>query len=148
MNVLKSFAQEDQIDYFLTYADNHAVEYFKKQGFTKNLRIPDDQYKGYIKDYYGGTLMDCYINKKIDFRNISKIIKDHKELLVQVVSKVAHKKVYPGLDFSKVAPGEMIDFENIPGLSEAGWSKEDYLKNVPAEMTFDEQCKFILNKLK
>ena len=30
MNVLKSFAQKDGIDYFLTFADNHAVEYFKK----------------------------------------------------------------------------------------------------------------------
>ncbi len=42
MNVLKAFCQNDDIDYFLTYADNHAVEYFKKQGFTKNLRIPEE----------------------------------------------------------------------------------------------------------
>jgi len=30
MNVLKAFCKKDSIDYFLTYADNHAVEYFKK----------------------------------------------------------------------------------------------------------------------
>jgi len=102
MNVLKAFCKDDNIDYFLTYADNHAVEYFKKQGFTKNLRIPEDQYKGYIKDYYGGTLMDCYINKKIDYWNISKIIKQHKEFLVSVISKHAHKKIYQGIDFIKL----------------------------------------------
>lgn len=102
MNVLKAFCKDDNIDYFLTYADNHAVEYFKKQGFTKNLWIPEDQYKGYIKDYYGGTLMDCYINKKIDYMNISKIIKQHKEFLVSIISKNAHKKIYPGIDFNNV----------------------------------------------
>jgi len=49
--------------------------------------------------------MDCYINKKIDYQNISKIIKQHKEFLVKIVSKIAHKKIYQGIDFSKVEGG-------------------------------------------
>lgn len=58
MNVLKSHAQKQNVDYFVTYADNHAIEYFKKQGFSQKLRIPEEQYKGYIKHYDGGTIMD------------------------------------------------------------------------------------------
>jgi len=36
MNRLKDYAKEHQLYYFLTYADNNAIEYFKKQGFTKS----------------------------------------------------------------------------------------------------------------
>jgi histone acetyltransferase len=55
----------------LTYADNNAIEYFRKQGFSKTPRMPPSRWKGYIKDYDGGTLMGCYLNKMIDFLNIS-----------------------------------------------------------------------------
>jgi histone acetyltransferase len=33
MNHLKDYAQKDGIQYFMTYADNNAIEYFRKQGF-------------------------------------------------------------------------------------------------------------------
>src|SRR5690606_27665343 len=41
---------------FLTYADNYAIGYFKKQGFTKEITLEEYRYRGYIKDYDGGTL--------------------------------------------------------------------------------------------
>ena len=91
MNVLKSYAQSKNIDYLVTYADNHAIEYFKKQGFSTKLRIPEEQYKGYIKHYDGGTIMDCYVNKKIDFKNISVILKKQKEFIMNIIANVAHK---------------------------------------------------------
>lgn len=71
MNKLKDHAQKNDIEYFLTYADNNAIEYFRKQGFSKTPRMPPSRWKGYIKDYDGGTLMECYLNKMIDFLNIS-----------------------------------------------------------------------------
>lgn len=37
MNRLKAHAQTVGIQYFVTYADNNAIEYFRKQGFTKHL---------------------------------------------------------------------------------------------------------------
>ena len=37
MNRLKAHAQTLGIQYFVTYADNNAIEYFRKQGFTKHL---------------------------------------------------------------------------------------------------------------
>lgn len=33
MNKLKDHAIERNINYFLAYADNNAIEYFRKQGF-------------------------------------------------------------------------------------------------------------------
>jgi len=45
------------IKYFLTYADNYAIGYFKKQGFTKDITLDRKAWTGYIKDYEGGTMM-------------------------------------------------------------------------------------------
>ena len=135
MNVLKNYAQSKEIDYFVTYADNHAIDYFKKQGFSTKLRIPEEQYKGYIKHYDGGTIMDCYINKYIDFKNISQIMKKQKEFIMNVISNIAHKKIYKALDFSEDTDH---GFDDIPGLKEAGWNEEDYKNSIEDERTFDE----------
>jgi histone acetyltransferase len=135
MNVLKNYAQSKEIDYFVTYADNHAIEYFKKQGFSTKLRIPEETYKGYIKHYDGGTKMDCYINKYIDFKNISKIMKKQKEFLMNIIANIAHKKIYKGLDFSQKTT---YDFHDIPGLVEAGWNEEDYKNSIEDDKSFEE----------
>lgn len=45
--------------HFLTYADNYATGYFQKQGFTKEISLDKSTWMGYIKDYEGGTLMQC-----------------------------------------------------------------------------------------
>lgn len=67
--------QKIQVEYLLTYADNFAIGYFKKQGFTKEPKMPTERWKGYIKDYDGGTLMECYVHPFIDYSNISSLIK-------------------------------------------------------------------------
>lgn len=35
--------RRDGLEYFLTYADNAAVGYFEKQGFSTKLSLPRDQ---------------------------------------------------------------------------------------------------------
>ena len=37
------------IEYFVTYADNYAIGYFKKQGFSKSISMPKERWFGYIK---------------------------------------------------------------------------------------------------
>lgn len=54
MNQLKEHVKKEGIHYFLTYADNYAIGYFKKQGFTKIISQPRDRWVGFIKDYDGG----------------------------------------------------------------------------------------------
>lgn len=44
MNHLKECVKRDGIVYFLTYADNYAIGYFRKQGFSKNLTMPKSQW--------------------------------------------------------------------------------------------------------
>ena len=33
-----------EIEYFLTFADNFAIGYFQKQGFTKSIGMPKERY--------------------------------------------------------------------------------------------------------
>ena len=75
MNKLKDHCKNDY-DYFLTYADNNAIGYFKKQGFNKALKMPKEQWKDYIKEYDGGTLMEASLNSKINYSDLSNIIQD------------------------------------------------------------------------
>ena len=35
-----------------------------------------DRWKGFIKDYDGGTLMECYVHPNIDYGNISDLIRE------------------------------------------------------------------------
>jgi histone acetyltransferase len=65
MNHLKKYVQMENLEYFLTYADNYAIGYFQKQGFSKTIAMPKERWFGYIKDYDGGTLMECYIHPGI-----------------------------------------------------------------------------------
>jgi hypothetical protein len=41
------------VRHFLTYADNMAIGYFKKQGFTAEIGLDKSIWVGYIKDYEG-----------------------------------------------------------------------------------------------
>ena len=42
--------------------------------------MPVDSWKGYIKDYDGGTMMECKIHPTIDYSNVSNIIKKQKSV--------------------------------------------------------------------
>ena len=53
MNKLKDHCKKDGYKYFLTYADNNAIGYFKKQGFHKNLKMPIEQWKDWYLDGSG-----------------------------------------------------------------------------------------------
>lgn len=58
MNHLKDHVKDStSCMHFLTYADNYAIGYFKKQGFTKEISLDRAVWAGYIKDYEGGTIM-------------------------------------------------------------------------------------------
>lgn len=67
LNRLKVHAQSIGMQYFATYADNNAIEFFRKQGFTKHIQMSYERWRGYIKEYSGSTMMQCKIHKNIDY---------------------------------------------------------------------------------
>lgn len=135
MNHLKDYVRATSpIKYFLTYADNYAIGYFKKQGFTKEITLDKSVWMGYIKDYEGGTLMQCSmlpsILRYLDLGKILLLQKAAIERKIRLRSK--SNVVRPGLQIFKTNKNVTLDYKDIPGLAEAGWLEDmDKLAQKP-----------------
>ena len=132
MNWTKLYARDkDACEYFLTYADNNAVGYFSKQGFTKGITMPRERWHGYIKDYDGGTLMECFIHPSLPFTELPAAIAAQRSALDSAVRQytTAHV-VHTGLSRWKEGNGA-LPIGDIPGVKEAGWSEETAAAAVP-----------------
>ncbi|XP_015891394.1 histone acetyltransferase GCN5 isoform X2 [Ziziphus jujuba] len=131
MNHLKQHARDvDGLTHFLTYADNNAVGYFIKQGFTKEIHLEKDRWQGYIKDYDGGILMECKIDPKLPYVDLSTMIRRQRRAIDEKIRELSNCHiVYPGIDFQKKEAGipkKLIKVEDIPGLREAGWTADQW----------------------
>ncbi|KAL0370478.1 UNVERIFIED_CONTAM: Histone acetyltransferase GCN5 [Sesamum angustifolium] len=131
MNHLKQHARDvDGLTHFLTYADNNAVGYFVKQGFTKEIYLEKERWHGYIKDYDGGILMECKIDPKLPYTDLSTMIRRQRQAIDEKIRELSNCHiVYPGIDFQKKEAGipkKSIKVEDIPGLREAGWTPDQY----------------------
>lgn len=127
MNHLKDYVRNTSpIKYFLTYADNYAIGYFKKQGFTKEVTLDKKVWMGYIKDYEGGTLMQCSMLPRIRYLDAAKILLLQEAALRRKIRTISQSHVIrKGLDvFKDLDNIKPIDPMSIPGLKEAGWTPE------------------------
>lgn len=141
MNHLKDYCQTVGVFRFLTYADNYAIGYFKKQGFTKEISLEEKKFKGYIKDYDGGTLMECVIRPDIDYLDIPRMLKRQSQAINQRFTNITHcNTVYPGLTIFK-AGGKITRATDIPGINET-----TYIHETKSGLT--ETMREILNKVK
>ncbi|RKP34928.1 hypothetical protein BJ085DRAFT_22556 [Dimargaris cristalligena] len=106
MNHLKDYMLEcTDARYFLTYADNYAIGYFKKQGFTKEITLDKSVWMGYIKDYEGGTLMQCTMIPRIRYLQLVHTLEVQKRAIQQKIKQMSSSHiVYPGLTCFKNPP--------------------------------------------
>uniref|UniRef100_A0A7N8YAA7 Histone acetyltransferase n=1 Tax=Mastacembelus armatus TaxID=205130 RepID=A0A7N8YAA7_9TELE len=142
MNHLKEYHIKHNILSFLTYADEYAIGYFKKQGFSKDIKVPKSRYLGYIKDYEGATLMECELNPRIPYTELSHIIKRQKEIIKKLIERKQSqiRKVYPGLTCFKEGVRQ-IPVESIPGIRETGWKPNFIYCTHPDAWPFMEPVK-------
>lgn len=66
----------------LTYADNTAIGFFRKQGFEAVLETPECSWNGYIKTYLEGTLMECKVFDRLKYTKFKPILQVNKSLIV------------------------------------------------------------------
>lgn len=122
MNWLKEKVKErtgGRVQHYLTYADNYAIGYFKKQGFYKTISLDRSVWAGYIKDYDGGTLMQCTVVPGVDYLGVYQMLHQQKVALVRRIEEISPSaKVYSGLTEFPMDP---LD---IPGVRESGWTPE------------------------
>eukprot|EP00095_Tigriopus_kingsejongensis_P007446 maker-scaffold403_size186359-snap-gene-0.54 protein:Tk07446 transcript:maker-scaffold403_size186359-snap-gene-0.54-mRNA-1 annotation:"histone acetyltransferase kat2a" len=126
MNHLKDYHIRNGVFHFLTFADEFAIGYFKKQGFSKEIKLSKSVYQGYIKDYEGATLMGCELNPKIVYTEFTAVVRKQKEILKKLIERKQNqiRKVHPGLTCFKDGIKE-IPIESIPGVLEAGYIPPD-----------------------
>lgn len=148
MNHLKDHVKSSSdVMHFLTYADNYAIGYFKKQGFTKEISLDRSVWVGYIKDYEGGTLMQCSMLPRIEYLKVQELLIAQKQLIKKKIRSISKSHVvHSGLDvFRDPKPKQeennesndptanfKIDPSKVPGLRESAWTVEmDELSRRP-----------------
>lgn len=122
MNHLKDYSNQQGIKHFLTFADEFAIGYFKKQGFSKEIKIARNIYSGFIKEYEGATLMHCELHPCIVYTQFSSVIRKQKEIVKELILQRQQEmsKVHPGLNCFKEGL-RTIPIESIPGLRDIGF---------------------------
>ncbi|XP_055694539.1 histone acetyltransferase KAT2A [Lutzomyia longipalpis] len=122
MNHLKDYSIQQGTKHFLTYADEFAIGYFKKQGFSKDIKVARPIYAGYIKEYEGATLMHCELHPSIVYTQFSSVIRRQKDIVKELIAQRQQEvqKIHPGLTCFKEGV-RSIPVESIPGLREVGW---------------------------
>jgi histone acetyltransferase len=107
--------------HFLTYADNYAVGYFEKQGFSKDITLDRSIWAAYIKDYEGGTIMQCTMLRKVDYLDKANIISQQQEAVMTKIRQMSKSHIiYSGLPQFQpgASEGITVDAKDVPGLRE------------------------------
>ncbi|KAJ9248232.1 hypothetical protein DTO207G8_7534 [Paecilomyces variotii] len=131
--------------HFLTYADNYATGYFQKQGFTKEITLDKSIWMGYIKDYEGGTLMQCTMLPRLRYLEVGRMLLKQKAAVqakMRLLSKSHIIHPPPPQYANGVTP---INPLSIPAIRETGWSPEmDALSREPRHgLHFNELRRFL-----
>lgn len=140
MNHLKDYSTQRGIKHFLTYADEFAIGYFKKQGFSKDIKVSRHVYAGlftlvvennrffkeifvplgYIKEYEGATLMHCELHPSLIYTQFSSVIRKQKEIVKELIAQRQQEvqKVHPGLTCFKEGVSKQILRNSLTIFSE------------------------------
>ncbi|KAF2233833.1 hypothetical protein EV356DRAFT_188683 [Viridothelium virens] len=154
MSHLKDYVKAtSDVMHFLTYADNYAIGYFKKQGFTKEITLEKRKWMGYIKDYEGGTIMQCSMLPRIRYLESGRMLLKQKEAVhakIRAVSKSynIHQPPSQWANLSKDKPIIAIDPLSIPAIKASGWSPDmDELARQPRHGPNYNQLLHLLNDM-
>ncbi|KAJ6137978.1 Acyl-CoA N-acyltransferase [Penicillium samsonianum] len=114
--------------HFLTYADNHAIGYFQKQGFTKEITLDNSIWMGCIKDYDGGTLMQCSMLARIRYLETGRMLLKQKESVLAKIRTLSKSHIIhlPPQQWADANDGVVIPIDplSIPAIRATGWSPD------------------------
>jgi len=149
MSHLKDYVKAtSDVMHLLTYADNSAIGYFKKQGFTKEITLPRSVWMGHIKDYEGGTIMQCSMLPRVRYLEMGRMLLKQKDCVVAKLRAISKSHVIhqpPKQWMSSVTP---IDPLSIEAIRASGWSPDmDELARQPRHGPNYKQLLHLLNDL-
>ncbi|KAK8106725.1 hypothetical protein PG999_010084 [Apiospora kogelbergensis] len=149
MSHLKDYVKAtSDVMHLLTYADNSAIGYFKKQGFTKEITLPRSVWMGRIKDYEGGTIMQCSMLPRVRYLEMGRMLLKQKGCVVAKIRAISKSHVIhqpPKQWTSGITP---IDPLSIAAIRASGWSPDmDELARQPRHGPNYKQLLHLLNDL-
>ena len=104
-------------NHILTCADNYAVGYFRKQGFSKGITMNNSLWFGYIKDYAESVLMECALLPKMDYLRVKEATEKQLQVVVEKITQNSKSHiVHAGLTWWKDGNTGPIDPRLVPGL--------------------------------
>ncbi|EKV04080.1 Histone acetyltransferase GCN5 [Penicillium digitatum] len=135
--------------HFLTYADNYATGYFQKQGFTKDITLEKSIWMGYIKDYEGGTLMQCSMVPRIRYLEVGRMLLKQKEsVLAKIRTFSKNHVIHPPPQQWASGVITPIDPLSIPAIRATGWSPDmDELSREPRRGPHYNELRRFLNHI-
>lgn len=83
MNYLKEHVKQRGYTNIVTYADNAALEYFQKQGFSKNITMPESVWHGRVKHYDQAIFVQCPLYKNVDYTKLMQYLRKQRELTLK-----------------------------------------------------------------
>lgn len=131
MSQLKIQANKENIFHFLTYADDDAITYFKKQGFTTEIDLDRKYWGGYIKDYVGATPMHCHVRPSEKYYEeyiaMPSIIKEQRKQVTTKVRELSKSHItYKGFEEFKSREMQRIAVDRLQILLDRGWNPTRY----------------------
>jgi len=93
MKELKEIAIRLKIKAIITCADNNAINFFKKQGFSKSIAFPYSLWVGYIKEYEEITIMEFILPMNLKYLKISVLVIHFYQTLFKKLKKCRFLKL-------------------------------------------------------
>lgn len=149
MSHLKDYVKAtSDVMHFLTYADNYAIGYFKKQGFTKDITLAKNVWMGYIKDYEGGTIMQCSMLPRIRYLETGRMLLKQKECVLAKIRSFSKSHVVHAPPQQWQGSITAIDPLDIPAIRATGWTPSmDELARQPRHGPNYNQLLHLLNDM-
>lgn len=122
MNQLKHWCQQNDFLHLLTYADDTAIGYFQRQGFSCEIGMATEEWDiGYLKYYDSATLMHCKIDTVISYLEATSTLRLQRASFYKKMRELSNQhRVYKGVNLE---PGRRsINMNKVEGLIEAGWT--------------------------
>lgn len=124
MNRLKHWCQQNDNVNLLTYADDSAIGYFQRQGFTLDIGMETKDWDiGFLKYYDSATLMHCAVDMRIDYLEINHQIRLQRATFCKKMRQLSHQhQEYEGIKKFDRNRESYVDPMKIQGLIESGWT--------------------------
>jgi histone acetyltransferase len=152
MNRLKNWCQKNDNLNLLTYADDTAIGYFQRQGFSADIEMDVKDWDiGFLKYYDSATLMHCLVDTRIDYLEINQQNRLQRATFCKKMRQLSYQHIqYDGIKKVAERGPPLIDHTKVVGLIEAGWNPaqlEKLLEKDSQEQIYREN-KALLDQIK